>query len=105
MPDQKMNTAPNVTEMKGNMVINNFYIEEGNCVNVWKTIIWLKKKNTDPIPHFHPCTNIRIRITYGPKIGFIKESLFNFIKTHIWYQIDNQLWFKSDSLSPDWLLS
>ena len=44
MPDQKMITAPNVTEMKGNMVINNVYIEEGNCVNVWKIIIWLKKK-------------------------------------------------------------
>ena len=28
-----MGTAPTVTEMRENIEINNFYIEEGNCVN------------------------------------------------------------------------
>ena len=30
-------------------------------------------KNTDPIPHLHPCTDTQMRRTCGPKKGFIKE--------------------------------
>lgn len=29
--------------------------------------------STDPIPHLRRCTDTRIRRTFGPKIGFIKE--------------------------------
>ena len=51
-----MGTAPTVTEMRENIEINNFYIEEGKCVNVSKILKSFFKNNTNPIPHLHICT-------------------------------------------------
>ena len=52
-----MITAPNVTEKRENMEIDNFYIEEGNCECMKNTemisliIITIILNNTVPIPH------------------------------------------------------
>ena len=52
-----MVTAPNETQMRENIEINTFYIEEEKCVKIKKKVKSFLKDNTEPIPHLHPCTS------------------------------------------------
>ena len=54
-----MVTAPNVTEMRENIEINNFlHRRRKMCEHIIKKVKSFVKNNTDPIPHLHPCTSI-----------------------------------------------
>ena len=90
-----MGTAPTVTEMRENTEINNFYIEEGKCVNVSKILKSFFKNNTDPIPLLHICTGTRTRRTYGPKIGFNNEIEINCLSFFSFYFILFLFYFSS----------